>query len=209
MKKIAITQRLVLNDEYYEVREALDIKWGLLMSELDLLPIALSIECDFKLYFELLDIDGIILTGGNDLNSLNPNRESNKRDIFEKKLIAYGINNNIPIFGVCRGMQIIAEYFQADFSEVKNQINIKHTLNVNAKSRYFQELDEISRVNAYHNYSVHNLPKDFLISATNSDGMIKAIEHRKYKIFAQMWHTEREEPFDECELNLVRKFFND
>ena len=111
MKKIAITQRLVVNESYYESREALDIRWGMLFKELGFLPIVLPTEYDFEIFFEALDIDGICITGGNDLNTLNPNELSKKRDEFEKRLIQLGINKNIPVFGICRGMQIIADFF--------------------------------------------------------------------------------------------------
>lgn len=82
MMNIAVTQRLMLNDCYHELREALDTRWSLLFDELNFLPIILPIEYDFKKYFENIKIDGIVLTGGNDLNSLNSSDESLQRDIF-------------------------------------------------------------------------------------------------------------------------------
>lgn len=209
MKKIAITQRLILNDSYYELREALDVQWGTLFHRLDFLPIILPFNYSFEKYFRSLEIDGILLTGGNDLNSLSPSKESEKRDIFEKKLIEYGIENDIPIFGICRGMQIIAEYFGSDLEAVSNQIGIKHRLKVNKKSKYFDVLQQLRDVNSFHNYVVDNLAIELLSSATDEKGMIKAIEHTRYKIFAQMWHSEREEPFQEAELTLIKDFFND
>jgi len=200
---------LILNDSYYELREALDVKWGELFKELDFLPIVLPFKYDFEEYFRVIDIDGILLTGGNDLNSLNPSDESKQRDDFELKLIKYGIENNIPIFGVCRGMQIIAKYFTCEFKKVINQVAIKHKLIVNDKSRYKQYLDKINIVNAYHNYAVELINDDFIVPAWNEDKtIIKAIEHKKYKIFGQMWHSEREEPFNKDELNLIKGFFN-
>jgi len=206
--KIAITQRLMLNDSYYELRETLDTRWGLLFDKLNFLPIVLPIEYDFKKYFENIEIDGILLTGGNDLNSLSQSKESEQRDTFEKKLIEYGITNSIPIFGVCRGMQILAEYFGSNFEKVNNQIGIKHHLKVNEKSKYFDVLQQLKEVNSFHNYAINNLPVELLVSATDERGMIKAIEHSKYKIFAQMWHSERENPFEEAELVLIKEFFN-
>ncbi|HIP11778.1 MAG TPA: gamma-glutamyl-gamma-aminobutyrate hydrolase family protein [Arcobacter sp.] len=208
MMKIAITQRLMLNDSYYELRETLDTRWGLLFDKLNFLPIVLPIEYDFKKYFENIEIDGILLTGGNDLNSLSQSKESEQRDTFEKKLIEYGITNSIPIFGVCRGMQILAEYFGSNFEKVNNQIGIKHHLKVNEKSKYFDVLQQLKEVNSFHNYAINNLPVELLVSATDERGMIKAIEHSKYKIFAQMWHSERENPFEEAELVLIKEFFN-
>jgi len=195
------------NDTYYEVREALDVQWGALFKELDFLPIILPFEYDFEKYFENMKIDGILLTGGNDLYRLNQNNISKQRDEFEKKLIEYGIKNNIPIFGVCRGMQIIAEYFGADLVKVENQTNIRHSLVVNINSKYFNLLNTIKDVNSFHNYAVDNLPDELLLSSSNGNGIIKAIEHKKYKIFGQMWHSERETPFNSAELSLIKNFF--
>jgi N5-(cytidine 5'-diphosphoramidyl)-L-glutamine hydrolase len=208
-KKIAITQRLVSNDSYSEIREALDIKWGALFQEIDFLPIVMPIEYDFEKYFKIIGIDGIFLTGGNDLNSLNSSDSSAQRDFFEKRLINYGIKNNIPIFGVCRGMQLIAEYFGSDFKKVEGQVAIKHTLKVNKESKYFNRLIELDKVNSYHDYTVSSVSDELLISATNDSDVIKSIEHRQYKIFGQMWHSEREGVFIKEELALIRDFFND
>ena len=208
-KKIAITQRLVSNDSYSEIREALDIKWGALFQEIDFLPIVVPIEYDFEKYFKIIGIDGIFLTGGNDLNSLNSSDSSAQRDFFEKRLINYGIKNNIPIFGVCRGMQLIAEYFGSDFKKVEGQVAIKHTLKVNKESKYFNRLIELDKVNSYHDYTVSSVSDELLISATNDSDVIKSIEHRQYKIFGQMWHSEREGVFIKEELALIRDFFND
>ena len=83
-KNIAITQRLVLNDSYYELREALDIKWGNLFQILNFLPIVLPIECDFEKYFTTIDIGGILLTGGNDINIYKPSKISFQRDFLKR-----------------------------------------------------------------------------------------------------------------------------
>ncbi len=209
MKKIAVTQRLVLNDNYYELREALDVNWGVMFEKLDFLPIVLPLEYSFEKYFKLLNIDGIILTGGNDLNVVNENMISKKRDIYEQKLIKHAIEMNIPLFGICRGMQIIADFFGSDFNEVKDQVAIRHKLKINKDSKYFVSLNKIKEVNSFHNYAVKTIPAEMLVSAMSEDGIIKAIEHKKYKIFGQMWHSEREDPLSEIELNLIKEFFND
>lgn len=208
MKKIVITQRLLETKDYFEVREALDIKWGKLFKELGFLPIVLPIECDFEEYFDNIDIEGIFLTGGNDLGCLNNNYLSEKRDTFEKRLLEYGIKNEIPIFGVCRGMQIIGEYFGASFVKIQNHVSVKHSLILNKNSKYMNELSKINKVNSFHNYAIDDIDDNFFVSAKSSDGIIKAIEHKRYKIFAQMWHTEREEPFIKDEVNLIKVFFN-
>lgn len=210
MKKILITQRLFEHSEYVEQREMLDVKWGSLFNELNFLPIVLPIEFDFENYFKEFSIDGLLLTGGNDLNSTNKNDIlSFKRDLFEKKLIDYAITNNIPILGICRGLQVIAEYFGSTMKTVSGQVAIQHRLNINKESKYSKELSYLSKVNSFHNYAIDHLGEELIVSATNESGIIKAIEHTHYNIFAQMWHSERENPFNEYELNLIKKVFND
>ena len=208
MKKIAITQRLISNDNYYEVREALDTRWAKLFEELDFIPIVLPIDINFKKYFKHFQIDGIFLTGGNDLNSLNTNDLSRLRDIFELNLISYGIENEIPIFGVCRGMQIVAKYFESTFKKVKNHVAVNHKLIVSQNSKYRDNLLKLDIVNSYHNFAIDKIGNNLIISAFSDDKSIEAIEHTKSKVFGQMWHSERQQPFKKEELRLIKTFFN-
>ncbi len=196
MKKIAITQRIYKFQDYSEERECLDINWIRLFKELNFIPVILSCEINFK----NLNFSGVVLSGGNTLNSIKKCPYAEKRDFFEKKLIEYCITNSIPVFGVCRGMQILAEYFGSDFKEVKNHTAQYHPIIGNFKS--------LKRVNSYHDYSINNLSGEFDIVAKSEDGNIEAIKHKKYKIFAQMWHPERETPFIKEELNVIEGFLN-
>jgi len=207
MKKIAITQQLAENNTYFQENEVLDISWGKLFKRMNFVPIILPYEYNFQEYFNEIKIDGILLTGGNDLNELNKNKLSKKRDDFEIKLIKYSLENFIPIFGVCRGMQIIAKYFGCNFNSVSNQVNTRHKLVINQKSKYQKYLNNLDTVNSFHNYTISDLSNELIISATNNEQVIKAIEHTKHKVFAQMWHSEREQPFIENELKIIGEFF--
>lgn len=209
MKKIAITQRILSNKTYFEQREALDIRWSILLKELNYLPIILPIGIDFKDYFHNNNIEGILLTGGNDLNSLKINDLSRLRDVYELNLISYGIENEIPIFGVCRGMQIVAKYFESTFKKVKDHVAVNHKLIVSENSKYKKSLLKLGRVNSYHNFTIDKIGNDLLESAFSfNDNSIEAIEHKKFKIFGQMWHSEREEPFKKEELDIIKSFFD-
>ena len=126
MKKIAITQRLIENETYYEVRETLDINYCKLVRACGFLPIVLPYETDFEEYFKELGVDGVLLTGGNDLDSCSSSNLSKKRDIYEKNLLEYCILNNIPVFGICRGMQLIAQYFGSSLKKVNGEVNTRH-----------------------------------------------------------------------------------
>jgi len=70
-------------------------------------------------------------------------------------------------------------------------------------------MKKITEVNSFHNYTIDTLSNDFIISATNEGSIIKAIEHKRYKLLGVMWHSERESIFNENELDLMQYFFND
>lgn len=192
MKKIALTQRLLENESYFEVREMLDVNWSKLFKKLDFLPVVLPYEYDFT----TMDFEGIILTGGNDLNSINACKINLIRDEFEKKLIKYCIENNKAIFGVCRGMQILNEYFGGNLKQVQNHIG-RHIL------------DNGSTVNSFHNYAIDKLGKGLNVIAKSIDNEIEIVAHKEYKIYAQMSHPEREIPFDKNDIEKLKDFFND
>jgi putative glutamine amidotransferase len=207
MKKIILTQRLMENHSYHEYREGLDIQWGKLFNEINIMPIILPLNFNFDSYFTHLKIDGVFLTGGDDLNSIKESNFLSQRDFLENNLINYCIKNNLPIFGVCRGMQIISQYFGCNFKKINNHVSTDHKLIISNETKYKKYLKKIDKVNSYHNYSIFDLNDDLIISAKSEDGIIEAIEHKTYKIFAQMWHSERQYPFIENELNLIKNFF--
>ena len=84
-RRIALAPRLVENESYHEIREAVDVQWGHLLLECGAVPFVLPTSLD-KEHFTALPIDGILLTGGNDLNYLSPNPLSERRDTFETRL---------------------------------------------------------------------------------------------------------------------------
>jgi gamma-glutamyl-gamma-aminobutyrate hydrolase PuuD len=207
MKNIAITQRLTSNPDYFEIRDSLDIQWAHLFSSLNYLPVLLPTDYDFREYFKRLRIDGLVLSGGNDLSSVSDNQLSVKRDAFEMQLIEYAIDKGIPVLGVCRGMQILADFFGGSLEKIENHAGTSHKIIVSENSKYTKQLQRLDIVNSFHNYAVTSLPDDFVISATSPESYSEAIEHKKLRIFGQMWHSERVKPFSDAELKLIKDFF--
>jgi len=208
MKKIAITQRLIEKKSYFEIRDALDVRWAKLFEKLDFLPIILpSHYKKIDYFFDSIKIDGVILTGGEDLHSIDKNNLSKKRDAFEKNLISYAIKNNIPLFGVCRGFQIIAEYFGSQIEKCKGHVGVDHSLKISDNSKFKNNLIDIRKIKCYHNYSIKELKNGLIISARSEDETIEAFEHKSKPIFAHLWHSEREEPFDGHKLKIIKNFF--
>jgi gamma-glutamyl-gamma-aminobutyrate hydrolase PuuD len=122
-KVVAITQRVSLVSEYDEERESLDPKWYDFFSAVQntvLVPI--SFKHNPEAFLERFSVDCLVLSGGNDVINTDevyserasdvgsdPARSlSRKRDKFERRLISLAISKNIPILGVCRGLQLLA-----------------------------------------------------------------------------------------------------
>ncbi len=208
MKRIAISSRLDENLSYPETRQALDIRWIKLFEKLEFMPIILPFGYDIEFFYSHVGFDGIILSGGNDLFSFLQNDLSKQRDEWEKSLIDFALQKNLPLFGLCRGMQIIAEYFECSFKKIQGQVGIKEHLSINKQSRYAKYLNTLDEVNSYASYFIDRLSDELIASATNSQNLIKAVEHKEKKIFAQMWHSEREEPFSKEQISLIKSFFS-
>ena len=208
MKKIALTQRLVRISEYDEIRNSLDIRWQELLLTIDLIPIPLPLNVDLSLY-NGLEINGIILTGGNDLRSQSDNMLSKIRDKHENQCISYAIENSIPLFGVCRGMELIAEYFGSTFKRVDDHVAKRHQIVPVIENEHKNYFNIIESVNSYHKYAIDVLGDELeTLSICPDDNVIEAIVHKEYKIFAQMWHPERDNPFDLNNCKIISSFFN-
>ena len=132
MKRIGLTQRVEVITSYDERRDAIDQRWYDLVFNLGWLPVVLP-NIDPSRAEHLVneyDLDGIILTGGNNLQILEPNNSNAapERDQFETELISLSIKNNIPILGVCRGMQIINLIWRN--LKVRNHVAVRHELKI-------------------------------------------------------------------------------
>ena len=210
MKLIGITQRIEAVEGYNEIREQLDVKWGELLIECGYMPIVLTKNIDIEVLLEHITLQGIILTGGNDLSSLSNRCIDKTRDLFEKSIIEASIQRNIPILGVCRGMQVIGEFFGAQILEVENHIGMGHDINIipNTVLHKCMKKDQLN-VNSYHKYSIKDIDENiFNILATSKNREIEAIMHKSYPIMAQMWHPEREEPFKEGDKTIIKELFS-
>ena len=109
MKKVVVTQRVDVTSTYGERRDCLDQRWIELLLSVGLFPVLVPNNLDYvKKLIATEQIDGVLLTGGNSL--LNYGGDAPERDEVEKNLLELAILKNIPLLGVCRGMQIIQNY---------------------------------------------------------------------------------------------------
>ena len=164
----------------------------------------------------ILDLaDGIIITGGEDINPLLYNDTSNlkvcgnidhRRDTLEKKLFDYAFENKIPLIGVCRGMQMInvasgGSLFGDIQSEIgtevihRNNGEVMHEIALTESCPLiFPEGQDTFMVNSWHHQGLKNIPDGINVVARSFDGLPEAIyvdEKLHPFMIAVQFHPER------------------
>lgn len=207
MRKIGFTQTEEFSKERFEFRDVYDTMWVELLESIKFIPYPIpnSIK-NLNLWMKKSKLDGIILTGGNDLSYLNEAvNPSLKRDELEFSLINYCINYKIPLLGVCRGMQIINYFFNGSLTNLKKHTQTNHRILFQRQERSKQK-----NVNSFHNWGIReiNLSPELLKIAVANDGSIEAIKHKKFPILGIMWHPERtSNKFDDDDLEIIKDHF--
>ena len=116
---VAVTMRIVQNNTYFEERDCISNDYINFLQEYGLNPVLIPNTLKNPIdYLLKMNCRGLILTGGDDIlisceEVLNKNIIfRNNRDKTEYILLDYCIKNQIPILGICRGMQFINLYFE-------------------------------------------------------------------------------------------------
>lgn len=206
--KLIITPRLDYFSKYKETKISLDINWTEFMNRSNLKYEIFNYD---KKYYFSNNINGLILTGGNTLanyissNSLQK-KISTMRDKAENHLITKCIKKRIPIIGICRGMQLICNYFGMKLSKINKHTATKHKLEINEKFKSYIN----SEVNSYHSFGLkkQNLSEKFInLASHKNSGTIEAFKHQKYPIYGIMWHPERNKKYHSEDINLFKMIF--
>ncbi len=96
----------------------------------------------------------------------------------------------IPQFGVCLGMQGIAEAFGGKLSLLSEPRHGKRWVVHHDSKGIFKNIQSPCEVGAYHSIIVNDVPDDFLINAKTEEGLIMGITHKKLPIFGLQFHPE-------------------
>lgn len=191
--RIAITMRVVDADEYDEPRDALAQDWTGFMAEAfpdhAWMPFP-NVGSDAVALAQKWNIDAIILSGGNDLG------EKPLRDITEKALLAWALENEKPVFGVCRGLQLLQEYFGGQLAPCQGHAGTRHSVKVAGSG-----MD----VNSYHNWCIPEAAPGLEPLAFDQDGNIEAMVHEHHPVAGVLWHPEREANCAETDITLMRQ----
>ncbi len=199
MKTVIYTQRVDIIEAYQERRDCADQRIADFIYSCGYMPIPMPNK--IGLAGEMVNIlcpVGIVLTGGNSLEKYGG--AAPERDAIDRELIGIAIKKSIPLYGYCRGMQSILDYFGNRLINVEGHVAVRHLV--------FEGTEEYE-VNSYHNQACVKLEygSGLNVVAQAEDGVIEAVSHKELSIAACMWHPEREKSFQNRDKNRINALF--
>lgn len=223
MKNIGITQRVIFDQKTGERRDMLDQRWldFAQILGLRLVPVPNRVNHPED-YVEALNIQGLILSGGNnvgyhnkelmkDYKALEEQDIAPERENTEASLLQWVLNQSKPVVGVCHGFELMNVFFNGHLVSVDPDIHVAKEHNVEIQGDKWQMLYGSSMVvNSYHNVGItsDSLAKELEPFAFFENKEIEAATHREQPLVGIMWHPERYATFREEDLELFKLFFN-
>lgn len=157
-------------------------------------------------------IDALILSGGGDINPLWAGEEpspklhgiNQERDLPELLIARLAYNRQIPMLGICRGIQTLATAFGGKVSQdISDVATIKHSQDADrSEATHSVTIDADSvlhrlygceklAVNSFHHQAVAEAGPKFRVVAKSADGIVEAMESSEFKsILGVQWHPE-------------------
>lgn len=148
-------------------------------------------------WLQVIQPGALILSGGNDIG------EYPERDATERYLLSWAEAKRVPVLGICRGLQMMAVWADADLVKKEGHVGSRHQLVVATRKDEWP-----ANVNSYHNLSLASCPDGFEVAAQAEDGSIEAIKHIELPWEGWMWHPEREVPFSPQDTKRLKRLFN-
>lgn len=165
--------------------------------------------------FKLDDIDGLLLTGGGDIHPDNFDAEwhptlynvDEDRDALEIPLCQKAIAADLPVFGICRGIQVMSVAMggslyqdipsefpkEASCQSQVNNLDSRHTIEIVAGSRLNRITGKrTDEVNSAHHQAVREKGEGFEVTARTMEGIIEAMENKSKRfVLGVQYHPER------------------
>lgn len=160
--------------------------------------------------------DAMVLTGGGDIDPQLYGEQpgpltkgiDRKRDDFEFSLLDHALEHQMPVLGICRGLQTVNTYLGGTLIQdlpsqgfmrhagEKNTPVIEHEITVWENSL----LHDITRVrsgtvNSYHHQGVGKVADDLMATSSTTDNVTESLEWKEKKgksfLLLVQWHPER------------------
>jgi len=176
-------------------------------------PIIIPPTADTDVIINTLEnISGLILSGGSDFDPRYAGEEKDpklgeineKRDLPELFITRLAYNRQIPILGICRGIQTLAmaldgkvkqditDITTINHSQSEERSVATHQVSIEKDSILYElyQKEKLS-VNSLHHQAVCDCGERFRVTAKSDDGIIEAMESREFKsIIGVQWHPE-------------------
>lgn len=203
--KVAVTQAVRWSEMTKRHEDTLDPNWLSVLPNLGMEPVVLSNPQEdqgIKQTLEQCQVDGVLLTGGNDLWVTQGNDCCWWRDRFESRLLTFAIDLQMPVLGVCRGMQLINDYLGGSLIAVENHVQASQAVVLHDGQKKW--------VNSYHHWGINDasVANDLVVWARSSDGLIKGVRHAEQAIMGIMWHPERTHKDQLWSWQLMQDFYH-
>jgi anthranilate synthase len=127
-------------------------------------------------------------------------------DFGVPELIRYAAKLNVPVFGVCLGLQGMVEAFGGELGVLDYPMHGKPSIIKNRGLGVFEGLPDEFRVGRYHSlYAIpEKLPACLEVTAESEDGVIMGVRHRDLPMEAVQFHPESILTLDgQCGLKLM------
>jgi putative glutamine amidotransferase len=159
-------------------------------------------------YLEL--VDGLIFTGGSDVDPGFYGREPHPRlgpivrgrDEFELRMARLAVSRGVPILGICRGMQLLNVALGGSLEQhLETEVaGLRHGSGTHVPE--FHEVEVLDRelgdlvgsrvtVNSLHHQAVLDLSDDLRAAACSPDGVLEAAVGIANPVLGVQWHPER------------------
>ena len=216
---IGVSQRILFDPRRNETTDSIDQKWTVFFEAFGarMVPIPNRLKDPIQ-WANDIGITGILLTGGGDVSPyLSSQGEQTKgqlassdyllepRDETECALIEASKHNDMPVLGVCRGLQQINLFHGGSLKPVEEHVALEHELaSCNDDGHYIFP----KRVNSFHAWGIYNKDLgDGMVPLAMAGDTVEAARHKKFKHVGIMWHPERAREFDVADIELFKDFF--
>lgn len=208
MRLAAVSQRRVPGRED---RDCLDRAWPEFLAACGLVcapaPNAPKL---LDAWLERLRPQAVLLTGGNAAPGSGQDDACPERDAVERALILWAGENRLPLLGVCRGAQMLNHVHGGALRPLSGHAATRHGLARPQNATLPAGLPPAlpTDANSFHHYGLleQDLGAGLRALALAPDGSVELFVHAALPQAGMLWHPERQTPFRQEDIALVRAF---
>jgi N5-(cytidine 5'-diphosphoramidyl)-L-glutamine hydrolase len=202
--RIGLTMREMEAPNHMERRDALAQDWGRFLAwslpEAAWLPIP-NLGEDATAFADRWALTGLILTGGEDIGV------APRRDATERALLGAFLERDLPVLGVCRGLQLLWTEAGGELQRGTQHVATRHAVRAQGHLDNVVEDGLVREVNSYHAWCLKpRVPAPgHSVVWRGDDGSVEGFVDGR--VVGVMWHPEREPALDDMDRRLLRWLF--